>query len=120
VIYLLDTNILIYLIKNHPPAVAQRVDAMLEDDRLCMSFITWAELLKGAERSTRKPEVLRALDNLARQVPVIYPSAPAICRHYAVQASRHPHRRQRPVDRLPRAGRRRHLGDPQHPRVPAG
>jgi tRNA(fMet)-specific endonuclease VapC len=88
VIYLLDTNILIYLIKNHPPAVAQRVDAMLEDDRLCMSFITWAELLKGAERSTRKPEVLRALDNLARQVPVIYPSAPAICRHYAVQASR--------------------------------
>ncbi|HSV46704.1 MAG TPA: type II toxin-antitoxin system VapC family toxin [Ramlibacter sp.] len=87
-IYLLDTNILIYLIKNQPPAVARRVDALPEDDRLCMSFITWAELLKGAERSTRKPEVVRRLDALARQVTVIYPSGPAICRHYAEQFTR--------------------------------
>ena len=87
-IYLLDTNILIYLIKNQPPAVAQRVDALPEDDRLCMSFVTWAELLKGAERSTRKTAVLRRLDVLIRQVPVIYPAGPAICRHYAEQFTR--------------------------------
>lgn len=87
-IYLLDTNILIYLIKQHPPAVAQRVDALPAEDRLCMSFITWAELLKGAERSTRKAEVLRRLDALARQVPVLYPGGPAICRHYAEQFTR--------------------------------
>jgi len=85
VIYLLDTNILIYLIKNQPPAVAERVDALPEDDGLRMSFITWAELLKGAERSVRKTEVLRRLDVLARQVTVIYPAGPAICRHYAEQ-----------------------------------
>lgn len=84
-IYLLDTNILIYLIKNQPPAVAERVDALPEDDGLRMSFITWAELLKGAERSVRKTEVLRRLDVLARQVTVIYPAGPAICRHYAEQ-----------------------------------
>jgi len=88
VIYLLDTNILIYLIKNHPPAVAQRIDALADDDQLCMSFITWAELLKGAERSTRKPDVLRKLDMLARQVTVIYPTGAAICRHYAEQFTR--------------------------------
>lgn len=87
-IYLLDTNILIYLIKQHPPAVAQRVDALPAEDRLCMSFITWAELLKGAERSTRKADVLRRLDALARQVPVLYPGGPAICRHYAEQFTR--------------------------------
>lgn len=87
-IYLLDTNILIYLIKHRPPAVAQRVDALPEDDRLCMSFVTWAELLKGAERSTRKTEVLRRLDALAREVPVAYPAGPAICRHYAEQSTR--------------------------------
>jgi tRNA(fMet)-specific endonuclease VapC len=87
VIYLLDTNILIYLIKNHPPTIAQRIDALPEDDGLCMSFVTWAELLKGAERSTRKAEVLRRLDALARQVPVHYPAGPAICRHYAEQAT---------------------------------
>jgi tRNA(fMet)-specific endonuclease VapC len=88
VIYLLDTNILIYLIKNQPPSIASRIDAMADDDRLCMSFITWAELLKGAERSSRKPEVLRKLDLLSRQVPVIYPSDPAICRHYAEHSTR--------------------------------
>lgn len=87
-IYLLDTNILIYLIKNHPPAIAQRIDALADDDQLCMSFITWAELLKGAERSSRKPEVLRRLDILARQVTVIYPANAAICRHYAEQFTR--------------------------------
>ena len=87
-IYMLDTNILIYLIKNRPPGVAQRVDALPDEDTLCMSFITWAELLKGAERSTRKSEVLRRMEALARQVPVRYPSGPAICHHYAEQATK--------------------------------
>nr|WP_255520339.1 type II toxin-antitoxin system VapC family toxin [Ramlibacter aurantiacus] len=84
----MDTNILIYLLKNQPPEVAHHVDALAEDDELCMSFVTWAELLKGAERSTRKTEVLRQLDGLTRQVPVIYPSGPEICRHYAQQSWR--------------------------------
>lgn len=84
-IYLLDTNILIYLIKNQPPFIARRIDALPESVRLCMSFITWAELLKGAERSSRKPEVLRRLDTLSRQVQILYPTEPAICRHYAEQ-----------------------------------
>lgn len=53
-----------------------------------MSFTTWAELLKGAERSTRKPHVLRRLDTMARQVTVIYPTGVAICRHYAEQFTR--------------------------------
>jgi tRNA(fMet)-specific endonuclease VapC len=88
VIYLLDTNILIYLIKKRPAAVAERIDALPADDSLGMSFVTWAELLKGAERSVRKPEVLRQLDALARQIPVRYPAGPAICRHYAGQAVR--------------------------------
>ena len=87
-IYLLDTNILVYLIKNQRPELAQRVDVLPEDARLCMSFITWAELLKGAERSTRKADVLRRLDQLSRQVPIRYPTGPAICRHYAEQATR--------------------------------
>ena len=87
-IYLLDTNILIYLIRNRPPQVAERVDALPEGDALAMSFITYAELLKGAERSTRKPEVLGRLTALTRQVPVLYPSKPDIYHHYAAQFSR--------------------------------
>lgn len=87
-IVLLDTNILIYLIKHQPAEVAQRVDALSDDVRLGMSFITWAELLKGAERSSRKAEVLKRLDALSRQVGVLYPTGPAICRHYAEQFTR--------------------------------
>jgi len=52
--YMLDTNILIYLIKNRPPAVAARINALDPSDELCMSFFTYAELLKGAQRSTQK------------------------------------------------------------------
>jgi tRNA(fMet)-specific endonuclease VapC len=85
---MLDTNTLIYLIKSRPPGIAERVNALTIEDRLCMSFVTYAELLKGAERSTRKPDVLRRLDNLIRQVPVSYPIDASICRHYAEQFTR--------------------------------
>ena len=82
---MLDTNILIYLIKNKPPSVAQRINTLDVGDELCMSFFTYAELLKGAERSTRKSEVLRQLENLTRSIPVRYAASPGLCRHYAEQ-----------------------------------
>ena len=83
--YLVDTDTLIYLIKNRPESVATRVNALPPADRLCMSFVTWAELLKGAEKSSRKADVLRRLDELARQVPVVFDTSQALCRHYAAQ-----------------------------------
>lgn len=86
--YMLDTNIVIYFIKHKPPAVAERINALDSEDSLCMSFFTYAELLKGAERSSRKPDVLRRLESLTRQIPVMYNPPPAICTHYAQHASR--------------------------------
>lgn len=83
--YLLDTNILIYLLKNKPPAVADRINALGDEEMVCMSFITYAELLKGAERSTRKSEVVRNLEALTRHIPVIYPNNSRVCEHYAEQ-----------------------------------
>jgi tRNA(fMet)-specific endonuclease VapC len=71
VIYLLDTTILIYLIRNRPPHVAERIDALSPEDSLAMSFITWAELLQGAEGSQRREATLRKLDALSRQVSVL-------------------------------------------------
>lgn len=84
-IYLLDTNILIYLIKNQPPSVARKINTLPAAAQLCMSFVTWAELLHGAEHSSRKAQVLGRLEALARQVPVRFPAGPEICRHYARQ-----------------------------------
>ena len=86
--YMLDTNILIYLIKNKPPIVAERINALESSAQLCISFFTFAELLKGAERSTRKPDVLHRLDELIRVVPVRYGGDRLLCEHYAVQFTR--------------------------------
>lgn len=86
--YMLDTNIIIYLIKNKPPAVADRINSLSADDTLCMSFVTYAELLKGAERSTRKAETIRQIGLLARQIPVAHGTNTALCQHYAHHATR--------------------------------
>ena len=86
--YMLDTNTLIYFIKNKPPSVAERINALNEDDVLCMSFVTYAELLKGALRSTRKEDVLRKLGGVVQQIPAVFPRSPGICEHYAEQATR--------------------------------
>lgn len=83
--YILDTNILIYLIKNKPPSVADTINALDKDAVLCMSFITYAELLKGAERSTRKAQVLRQLKQLTQVISVLYETSPSLCEHYATQ-----------------------------------
>lgn len=85
--FMLDTHIVIYFIKHKPPAVADRINALNVDDSLCMSFFTYAELLKGAERSSRKSDVLRRLESLSRQIPVLYGPPPTICAHYAHHAS---------------------------------
>jgi len=84
-IYMLDTNILIYLIKNKPPGIADRINALDTRDELTMSFLTYAELLKGAERSTRKNQVLAQLQQLTRSIPVDYSVNADLCQHYATQ-----------------------------------
>ena len=86
--YLLDTNTLIYMIKNKPASVAEHVNALDENAVLCMSFFTYAELLKWAERSTRKADVLTRLDQLIRQVPVSYETNRKLCEHYAAHFTR--------------------------------
>jgi tRNA(fMet)-specific endonuclease VapC len=84
---MLDTNILIYLLKNKPESVARHVNELNEDAQLCISFFTYAELLKGAERSTRKDKVLRDLEQLIRQIPILYDVNSSLCRYYATHAA---------------------------------
>lgn len=86
--YMLDTNILIYLIKKRPVSVVARMNSLAPSDGLCMSFVTYAELLKGAERSQRKPEVLQQLAALRRQIPVQFDADEALCAHHAQQSAR--------------------------------
>lgn len=85
-IYMLDTNIIIYLMKNRPKIVAERVSQLLPNDRLVMSFITYAELIKGAFGSQNYEQSIRAIELLTERVNVLYPNE-QICLHYGKWAS---------------------------------
>ena len=45
-LYMLDTNICIYLVQRHPPEVFERLEAHDEGD-VVMSVVTYAELRAG-------------------------------------------------------------------------
>ena len=48
--YMLDTNIIIYAIKNKPKRVLENISAH-EPSEVCISSITYAELVYGVEKS---------------------------------------------------------------------
>jgi tRNA(fMet)-specific endonuclease VapC len=86
--YMLDTNILIYLVNNNPASIGERINRLPASTELCMSFVSYGELLKGAELSNRKTKVLQQLDQLTRTIKVNYSVDSAICEHYAQQVSK--------------------------------
>jgi tRNA(fMet)-specific endonuclease VapC len=51
-IYMLDTDICIYIIKRKPLRVLKRLE-LIQPDQLSMSAITFAELMNGAKKSQR-------------------------------------------------------------------
>lgn len=68
--YMLDTNICIYLMKNHPPEVAARF-ANCYVGEVVLSAVTYAELEYGVACSgEREAQNRAALDALARDIPV--------------------------------------------------
>ena len=69
--YMLDTNICIYLIKNHPPQVLRRL-AALNQGAAVMSVVTYAELRAGSEIQTAyREQDERALSLLVGRIPVL-------------------------------------------------
>lgn len=68
---MLDTNICIYLMRHHPPEVAQRFAALSYGD-VAISAITLAELRYGVEcRAENRGAVAQALAALLEDVPVL-------------------------------------------------
>ncbi|WP_038318439.1 type II toxin-antitoxin system VapC family toxin [Kingella kingae] len=80
--YLLDTNILIYIQKNNPPTVREKINNLPNNAQLVMSFVTYAELLKGAYGS-QNPEKARANLNALTRIISVLPSHEAMPEHYA-------------------------------------
>jgi tRNA(fMet)-specific endonuclease VapC len=77
--YLLDTNIVIYVIKRRPVEVLQLFNA--NANRMAISVITLAELLHGAEKSSQPTSNLAVVEDFCSRLQVL-PFTPKAAQHY--------------------------------------
>lgn len=67
--YMLDTNIVIYVMKNRPEAVRERFAR--QQGQLCISAVSLMELVYGAEKSASPERNLRAVEGFAARLDVL-------------------------------------------------
>ncbi len=67
--YLLDTNAVIYILREQPEGFLKRF-SQLQQGEATISVITYGELMFGVEKSNRKTEALATLSELTELIPV--------------------------------------------------
>lgn len=77
--FLLDTNIVIYVIKNKPLSALALFN--LHAGQMAMSAITLAELLHGAEKSNAPDRSLAVVEDFCTRLEVL-PYGPKAAQHY--------------------------------------
>jgi tRNA(fMet)-specific endonuclease VapC len=77
--YLLDTNIVIYVIKRRPPEVREVFNR--QHGRMAISAITLAELVHGAEKSRFPARNLDVVEDFCSRLTVL-PYTPEAAYHY--------------------------------------
>jgi tRNA(fMet)-specific endonuclease VapC len=75
-LYMLDTNICIYIAKRNPPELLARFDR-ISAGQVVMSIITYGELAYGANRSVQRAKSLANLEEMILDIPV-EPLTPAV------------------------------------------
>ena len=83
--YLLDTNIVIYVLKRRPPELRSIFNA--NAGRMAISSITLAELIHGAQKSQHVNENLSAIEDLCSRVEVLPYGAKAAQHYGAIRAA---------------------------------
>lgn len=83
--YLLDTNIVIYVLKQRPVEVLSAFNANAA--RMAISTITLAELLHGAEKSSRISDNLAAVEDFCSRLEVLPYDAKAAQHYGAIRAA---------------------------------
>jgi len=83
--YLLDTNFVIYVLKRRPLQVLATFNA--NASRMAISAITLAELLHGAEKSSRVTENLSAVEDFCSRLQVLPYGAKAAQHYGAIRAA---------------------------------
>lgn len=83
--FLLDTNIVSYVLKRRPIEVLSVFNA--NASRMAISSITLAELMHGAEKSSRVAENLAVIEDFCSRLEVL-PYGPKAAQHYgAIRAA---------------------------------
>ena len=67
--YMLDTCICIYTIKNRPAVIRQ--EFRRHHDQLCISAVTFMELIKGVEKSADPAANLKVIEGFAARLEVL-------------------------------------------------
>nr|CBX31427.1 Uncharacterized protein HI0947 [uncultured Desulfobacterium sp.] len=67
--YMIDTDICIYIIKHKPTSVLERL-RMLQPRQLAMSVITFAELMNGARKSQHVEANIAKLNELSELIEI--------------------------------------------------
>ena len=117
--YLLDTNIVIYVIKNKPVSALDLFNK--HAGHMAISAITLAELLHGAEKSNAPERSLSVVEDFCTGLDVL-PYGPKAAQHYgsirsALKKTGTNHRRKRPAYCRPCPQRRANACNQQPARI---
>lgn len=66
---MLDTNMVIYTIKNRPNQVRETFKQ--HQDQMCISAVTWGELVYGAEKSSQPERNLADIEEMAARIEIV-------------------------------------------------
>ncbi len=69
-LYMLDTDISSYIIKQHPLSVLEHFE-LLDMEQLCISVITYAELRYGVQRSSSLKVNLPVVENFVSRLTIL-------------------------------------------------
>ena len=83
--YMLDTNIVIYVIKRRPPEALAVFNQHV--GQLCISSITLAELLHGVEKSTKPDHNLRQVEDFTSRLTVLEYGSKAAAHYGDIRAT---------------------------------
>ena len=83
--YLLDTNIVIYVIKRRPMEVLETFNR--HAGQMSISSITLAELMHGAEKSSKVDANMRVVEDFASRLEVLPYSAKAAQHYGSIRAA---------------------------------
>ncbi len=83
--YMLDTNIVIYVIKHRPIEILEIFN--LHAGQMCISSITLAELLHGAEKSIKPDHNMRQVEDFVSRLELLDYTRKAAAHYSDIRAS---------------------------------